>query len=488
MRRLLSILLIAAAILTACKPDQLSSDSRYSLTISRDTLSFDTVFTGVGTSTKRVMVYNPHDYAIAISRVWMDGADGQGGKSYFSINLDGENDLDLMNRIEVRGHDSLYLFVRAHIDPTDANIPLLVEDNVHILVNGNTSTLHLEAIGWNVERIRTPEGLSVFRSKTFTAAKPYLIYDTVVIQGNWILEPGARLYMHSHASIYALGSVQSNGTHEAPVIIQGDRLDRLFDSVPYAYAAGQWNGIYLLPDSRLSTLDYRLSNTEIRSGNIGLYIQSENPDRRPQLHLINSRIHNHALYGLILINVDAEVANTEISNTASYCLFCAGGKQNFIHTTIASFFNNTNIRIQAQQRASVPAVLIDSVQHNVTKTEATFTNCIITGLEDNNIVCVLDTLHDTPSTMFVSYCYLKNDSLPDQYGADNVYWTPDDTVEVFRQDFYRYKEYVYYDFQLDTLSPAIGIADPEAAALYPLDRLDYPRLPNPDAGCYQHQQ
>ena len=95
MRRFLSILLFAAAILTACKPDQLSSDSRYSLTISRDTLSFDTVFTGVGTSTKRVMVYNPHDYAIAISRVWMDGADGQGGKSYFSINLDGENDLDL---------------------------------------------------------------------------------------------------------------------------------------------------------------------------------------------------------------------------------------------------------------------------------------------------------------------------------------------------------------------------------------------------------
>ena len=57
---------------------------------------------------------------------------------------------------------------------------------------------------------------------------------------------------------------------------------------------------------------------------------------------------------------------------------------------------------------------------------------------------------------------------------------------MFVNDYYRYKEYVYYDFHLDSLSPAIGIGDSIAALPYPTDREGVNRAGmKPDAGCYQ---
>ena len=84
--------------------------------------------------------------------------------------------------------------------------------------------------------------------------------------------------------------------------------------------------------------------------------------------------------------------------------------------------------------------------------------------------------------------YLKTDTLPMPHAEDNVYWQKDDTAAVFVNDFYRYKEYVYYNFHLDSVSPAIGIGDSILALDYERDRDGYSRLNvRPDAGCYQHR-
>ena len=476
MRKVFFFLGILLTILTGCRDITNQPSMAKSLVLSKDTLSFDTIFTGAGTSTEVVMLYNPTEHEQYIERVWFEHGE------VFQVNIDGESQSDHMSEILIAAGDSAYIFIKVYIDPTDASTLLYKEDNLYIQSrSGDISTLYLEAIGWNVNRIRSKEGRTDMFDATFTASKPWLIYDTIVVNGTLKMEAGTRLYMHRDAAIYCRGDVISEGTRLAPVIIQGDRLDKLFDSVPYAYAAGQWNGIFLMPESGAPT--WKFNYTEIRSGRMGLYAYNDNMAERPKLTLHNSRIHNHTKYGLVLVNTDAEVANTEISNTASYCIFSAGGEHTFEQTTIASFFNHTNIRIQSTTREYVEAVYVDSI--NTGKTVAShvvFTNCIIDGLQDNNLV-LGDTLQQ--SSVVARNCYLHADTIRDAGSYDNVYAQKNDTV--FKQNYYRYKEYIYYDFSLDSISPALGIGDPTLLNRLPDDRNGITRLSPPDAGCYQYQ-
>jgi hypothetical protein len=166
-------------------------------------------------------------------------------------------------------------------------------------------------------------------------------------------------------------------------------MDMLFDSVPYRVASGQWNGLYLMHVEGMFRPKYELDYVDILSGSIGIYAYSENTTLRPQLTLTNARIHNHSVYGLVLQNVDATVANTEISNCASYCVYLAGGKHDFVHNTIASYFGfpYTTINIHNNiLREDVAAVYINNLSKNMAPTTTSFYNCIIEGARKNNLV------------------------------------------------------------------------------------------------------
>lgn len=467
--------------MTACQEDILSSDPSQQLTFSHDSLLFDTVFTTFGSSTKRMMVYNPNKHALLIDRVEM-----KSGKSFF-INLDGENQIENMRDITLRGGDSLFLFVRAEIDPQDVNTPVLVEDTIIFHVNQQQQKIYLQAYGQDVHLINSPEKFVQYDRWLVENDKPYLIYDTVVVAGDLIIRPGAMLYMHTGAMIYAYGNVTARGTLEQPIIIRGDRTDMLFDSVPYRVASGQWDGLYLVHLNGWRTPTYTLDYVDILSGTIGLYVQSENADRRPQLSLKNARIHNHSIYGLVLQNVDAEVVNTEISNCASYCVYLAGGTHDFVHNTIASYFGYPYTTINIHNnilRDDVAAVYINNLSKNMAPTISSFYNCIVTGARKNNVVLATP-LPDYYEGEFVGN-YLRADSLLETFAEHNVYASDSDTT-VFRNIYYLYEEYKYYDFQLDSLSPARAIGDSVTALKYPYDRLGIRRKSHPDAGCYEYE-
>ena len=205
----------------------------------------------------------------------------------------------------------------------------------------------------------------------------------------------------------------------------------------------------------------------------------------PSLRMDGCRIHNHALYGLVLNHVDALVTNTEISNCASYCVYCSGGEHTFIHSTIASYFGFTNIRIQSTDKEDAAAVYIDNLAKSEPFTTTSFYNSIITGYTGNQLVVATPFDRYYPGVW--SGNYLKTDTLGMPHASENVYWQKTDTTQVFRNTFYRYKEYVYYDFRLDSLSPAIGIGDSLVALPYPTDREGFSRSGvKPDAGCYQY--
>ncbi len=467
--------------LTACQQEIVSDNPNLQLTFSHDSLLFDTVFTDMGSSTKRMMVYNPNKNALLIERVEM-----KNGESFF-INLDGENQLENLRDITLRGGDSLFLFVRAEIDPQNVNTPVLVEDAIVFHVNRKTQTIYLQAYGQDVEIMRSDEKFVQYDNLLIDNKKPYLIYDTLVVAGNLTIKKGATLYMHSGAMIYAYGNVTAKGTLEEPIVIRGDRTDMLFDSVPYRVASAQWNGLYLVHLADWRTPTYTLDYVDILSGTIGLYALSENANKRPKMSLTNARIHNHSVYGLVLQNVDATVVNTEISNCASYCVYVAGGTHNFVHNTIASYFGfpYTTINIHNTPREDVAAVYINNLSKNLAPTTTSFYNCIITGARKNNVV-VATPLPDYYEGKFVGN-YLLADSLSETFAQHNVYASDSDTV-VFRNVYYLTKEYRYYDFQLDSLSPARGIADSVMASHFPTDRLGIRRKAHPDAGCYEYEE
>lgn len=468
--------------LIACQQGIISDDPTLRLAFSHDTVLFDTVFTTMGSSTKQVMVYNPNKNAVHIDRVSM-----REGK-HFRINLDGENNLDQLRDITLRGGDSLFLFIRTYIDPLNENSPVFIEDDIAFGMNGNTQKINLQAYGQDIMKIQGKDGLKVYpQDLILTSRKPYLMYDTVAVGGNLIIEAGATIYMHTGAMIYAYGNVTAQGEKDAPITIRSDRTDRLFDSVPYRMASGQWDGIYLVHAKETPTTTYQLDYVNILSGSIGLYVYSEATGAPlPKLNLTNSRIHNHSIYGLVLQNVDATVVNCEISNCASYCVYLAGGKHDFVHNTIASYYGYPYTDMNLHQNIfadDVAAVYINNLSKNMAKTVSSFSNCIITGGREKSLM-VATPLPDYYEGRFEGN-YLRCDSLDEAFAKNNVYASDSDSC-VFRNIYYLYKEYHYYDFRLDSLSPARGIGDSIAALEYPTDRVGIRRKQRPDAGCYEY--
>jgi len=475
MRKLL-IIFLCACTLIGCSEYRVSDDPALQLVFSCDTLSFDTVFTAQGSATAQLKLYNPNSHALEIDRVWLTD------HTAFQVNVDGEADLSRLTSLQINGGDSLFVFVRVDINPLNSNSPVLVTDQLHFhLTTGKTQQVELEAFGQNVIRIGN-KGKTVVDDIVFSDTVPYLISDTLIVGGPMTIKPGARLYMHRNACIIAQGDISANGSLTQPILICGDRLERLFDSVPYRYAGGGWDGIYIRTGQPKT---YSFQHVDILSGNVGLSCSSSCTTALPYLTMDGCRIHNHNKYGLVLQHVNALVTNTEISNCASYCVYCEGGKHDFIHSTVASYFGYTNIRVQSVSKEEKAAVYINNSPKNP-QTRTSFINSIITGYLENQLELAFPT--DQLYKGAFKGNYLKTDTIGLRYASDNIYWQKTDTADVFVNDYYKYKEYNYYDFRLDSLSPAIGIGDSIASLSYPTDKNGNSRAGlKPDAGCYQYQ-
>lgn len=79
------LLLCIVVAFTACDDElNMMNGSLNGLTFSKDTLTFDTVFTTIGSTTSKVMVYNKENKAVKIDLIYLAG----GASSPFRINVD----------------------------------------------------------------------------------------------------------------------------------------------------------------------------------------------------------------------------------------------------------------------------------------------------------------------------------------------------------------------------------------------------------------
>ncbi len=469
--QLLLVLIFSSLILGGCIDEEISTDTSLKLEFSSDTISFDTVFTTVGSSTQIVKIYNRNSKNIVISSLKLAG----GENSSYRLNVDGvTNPESSFSDIELRAKDSLFIFVEVTIDPQNNNLPVFVKDSILFTTNTNFQDIKLLAYGQDMVLLKK----QTFRNDTtLTSAKPYLVMDTLVVDSlaTLTLAKGTKFYFHNKASLIVYGNLIANGTLEKPILLRGDRTDKIFENTPYNYVSNQWGGIFLLNRQGNHKLNYVTMN----SGYIGVFFFNEDRNYCPNLEIKNSRIHNFLKYGLCVRNGNVTVVNTEISNTGSYSLFLNGGKQTFIHCTIANFFNSTNVRIQPSIRELEPSVLVTD-SNNVIPMKTVFENCIITGSNSNE----LDLLMKEHHIEFLN-CYLKKET-PDSTSSyfRNIIWANRrDTV--FRNTFYDLNKKKYYNFMLDSVSPARNMADITVSKLYPLDINGRNRLEDgkPDVGA-----
>ena len=65
----LIITIVSIIIFTACNEDNFSTSPNDRLTFSTDTLTFDTVFTTLGSATAKILVFNRNNSALRISHL-----------------------------------------------------------------------------------------------------------------------------------------------------------------------------------------------------------------------------------------------------------------------------------------------------------------------------------------------------------------------------------------------------------------------------------
>src|SRR6478735_7954845 len=109
LRTTIPYFLILLAFLLSCKKkDEIYTyNPNAKLEFNGDTLLFDTIFSGISTTTQHLQVFNNNDQAVYITSVKLGG----GSASPFIVTINGVT-TDQLDHVPLRGHDSLYILVR----------------------------------------------------------------------------------------------------------------------------------------------------------------------------------------------------------------------------------------------------------------------------------------------------------------------------------------------------------------------------------------
>lgn len=469
MKNILSIILSCflligiSSFLSSCNDENFSTNPSHLLAFSQDTLSFDTVFTSIGSATAQIKVYNPNKQALKISSIVLANA----GNSGFKVNLDGEKGTHFSD-VEIQGEDSMHIFVEVKINPQDRDNPILMKDSLVFTTNGVQQDIKLLAYGQDVIILR---GKTIQRDTTFISKRPILIYDSLRVNEGAKLqcEAGTRLYFHDKASLLVHGTLEAQGTLGAPVLFRGDRLDNMFTDLPYDRIPGQWGGVRLYSSSYQNRFDY----ADIHSGEYGILCDSSAIDKE-KLWITNSILHNVEGDALSMTSCKAVIANSQITNTGKNCVNLLGGEYTFTHCTLANFFS-WGIR-------SGVALSYANHKGNVNyPIKTSFYNCLITGSSSDEVG---GSKSDNDAIAFDYYFFHSLINSKVEAASDrliNITW------EKEKNFLYIGKEDYKYDFRPDSLCKAINIGDIEIARNYPYDLNGRSRLQDgkPDAGCYE---
>jgi hypothetical protein len=471
------ILIVTLLVISSCKKDDsLNTDPSVQLSFSMDTLIFDTVFSTIGSATQSLRVYNPSDKKIKVSNIYL----ASGSNSRYTINVDGSPGTSFQD-VEIRGNDSIYIFVRVTINPQETNLPYIVTDSIFFETNGNEQDIDLVAWGqnarfilWDTDRPNLPkykiiagEGVDT----TWTSDLPIVVYGYAVVDstGSLTINAGTKVHFHKGSGlwIYKGGSLKVQGTMEEPVYFDSDRLESFYTDLP-----GQWDRIWLNEGS----VDNEINYAVIRNGFVGIQAETLQEFMGNQLTISNTIIENMSGAGILTRYYFIASANCVIANCGQYAVaLTLGGGYDFRQTTIANYWNY-NFR---QTPSVVLNNYIDDGKGNiyVYPFSANFANTIIYGNQQNEFVIDENTGEEFILTF--DHCLLKSE---DDISSNDRY------INCIKNEDPLFVDYAVNNYELDSLSPAKNIGSIEIANTVPVDIKGISRTESPDLGAYEWVQ
>ncbi|MBO4646274.1 MAG: hypothetical protein J5642_07145 [Bacteroidales bacterium] len=419
--KFLSVGICCLLLIPSCH--KIRVDENSPVQFSTNQVTFDTVFTTVGSVTQNFRIYNPYNSEIKVD---VDLAGGQ--HSAYSINVDGVAGYSFQD-VLIPPKDSIFVHVKVNINPNDQNTPFLVTDSVIVRHGSSVQDVDLVAFGQNAHFIVADQGSGSLRYKIiarehetvhWTNDLPYVVYGgfaAVDSLGTLIIDPGTTVYFHSGAGlwVYRYGNIQAVGTQEQPITFRGDKLSSWYET-DYA----QWDRIWI----NEGTVDNRLEHVEISNAFIGLQVESLSEVLSGRTILKQCTIHNTQNSGLLARAVNITAENCQISNNGSCGLQLSIGNYDFKHLTVANYFS--------QSGRKNPAVYVsnfysDNVYNYVGHTASSFTNCIIYGMLEDEVAVAKTSDNDVQMQAVFENCLVRSST---QYeGFDNCIRNQDPMFE-----------------------------------------------------------
>ncbi|MEO5995637.1 MAG: choice-of-anchor Q domain-containing protein [Chitinophagaceae bacterium] len=361
-------------VIFSCKKETIITSSDARISVSADTIRFDTVFTSVGSITQSFKIKNENNQKLQFSSISLQG----GAASSFKINVNGIVGPEVKD-IEVEAKDSIYVFVTVSLNPNISPLPFIIQDSIEINYNGNKNLVQLESWGQNANFLRS----RIITGKvTWTNNLPYVIIGGLSVDTNATLtiEKGCRIYLHADAPVIIDGTLLLNGEKydSTRIYFKGDRLDD-----PYRNFPAGWPGIYFRGSSKDNVLNWAV----IQNAYQGIVTEQPSVNSNPRVILNQCIIDNIYDAGILAIKSSINANNCLISNCGKNIQLINGGKYQFNHCTVPSFTST-------YQSHKEPVLFVSNniKQNNIITSSdmtANFRNCIFwaeSGIVDDEVV------------------------------------------------------------------------------------------------------
>lgn len=441
-----------------CKKDVASSAN---VTFSLDTLTFDTVFTTLGSATEYFKVFNHNKEPITINSIKLQQLQG----TQYRINVDGIAGNSFTN-VQIPGKDSIYVFVEVTVNPNSTTTPFVIIDDVNFTIGNTTKSVFLQAFGQNAH-FHYGEWLRHGQTETWENDLPHVILANDSIPGVLVdcgatlnIKPGCKVLFQANSALFVEGTLNAiaHDWHDS-IIFRGVRLEQYYQDLP-----GQWFGIAFLR-SNTCVAQGNFNHCVINESQYGIYAGGsavshnatdfQGSAQRPVVKIEQSIVENSQYDAVYGFNADITAQNSLFFTSGDNLIKLGlGGVYNFTNCTMYNF-GNAYVSHQSPILLLSNAVSVSPDGNTYTyypePLTTNFTNCVIYGNLRNEITFSnIDNFDLTRFNNTFNYCLMTTP-------ADTLgFFSTVNTKNIFNAD-PRFKNAAANDF---TLSDSMGYFSP----------------------------